>query len=82
MGQAVLCVSGHQGPCGDKNHRLSAGPGGPRRGGVCGGGDGLLQVRREQLELARKILPEMRTRLAADFACIDLDRVPREGRET
>ena len=46
------------------------------------GGDGLLQVRREQLELARKILPEMRTRLAADFACIDLDRVPREGRET
>ena len=46
------------------------------------GGDGLLQVRREQLELARKILPEMRTQLAADFACIDLDRVPREGRET
>ena len=85
MGQAVLCVSGHQGPCGDKNHRLSAGPGGPRRGGVCGGGIDRFPpafAGREQLELARKILPEMRTRLAADFACIDLDRVPREGRET
>lgn len=46
------------------------------------GGDGLLQVRREQMELARALLPELGRRLADDFAGIVLDGVPRESRET
>lgn len=44
------------------------------------GETGLLQVREEQMELARRLLPEMQ--LPGDFRCIELDRVPREGRET
>ena len=44
--------------------------------------DGLLQVRREQMDLARRILPELRLRLAGDFSCITLDGRARESRET
>lgn len=44
--------------------------------------DGLLQVREEQLELARRLLPEIRERLAGDFRTVWLDDVPRERRET
>lgn len=46
------------------------------------GGDGLLQVRREQMELARRVLPELRVRLAGDFGRITLDGRARESRET
>lgn len=44
--------------------------------------DGLLQVRGEQLELARRLLPEIRERLAGDFRTVRLDEAPRERRET
>ena len=44
--------------------------------------DGLLQVREEQLELARRLLPEIRERLAGDFRTVWLDEAPRERRET
>ncbi len=44
--------------------------------------DGLLQVREEQLELARRLLPEIRERLGGDFRTVWLDDVPRERRET
>ena len=44
--------------------------------------DGLLQVREEQLELARRLLPEIRERLGGDFRTVWLDDVPRESRET
>lgn len=46
------------------------------------GEDGLLQVREEQLELARRLLPEIRERLAGDFRTVWLDEAPRESRET
>ena len=46
------------------------------------GGDGLLQVRREQMALARALLPEVRLRLAGDFADIALDSRARDSRET
>lgn len=42
----------------------------------------LLQVREEQMELARRLLPALRAALAADFSGIELDSVPRAGRET
>lgn len=45
------------------------------------GENGLLQVREEQLGLARKLLPEIRERLAGDFRGILLDEVPRASRE-
>lgn len=46
------------------------------------GGDGLLQVRREQMELARALLPDLRLRLADDFGDIALDSISRQSRET
>nr|WP_295745941.1 hypothetical protein [uncultured Oscillibacter sp.] len=46
------------------------------------GEDGLLQVREEQLEMARRLLPEIRERLGGDFRTVWLDDVPRERRET
>lgn len=46
------------------------------------GEDGLLQVREEQLEMARRLLPEIRERLAGDFRTVWLDEAPRESRET
>ena len=46
------------------------------------GGTGLLQVRAEQMDLARKILPELQKRLAEDFSAIELDSTPRQSRET
>ncbi len=46
------------------------------------GEDGLLQVREEQLEMARRLLPEIRERLGGDFRTVWLDDVPRESRET
>jgi uncharacterized protein len=46
------------------------------------GEDGLLQVREEQLEMARRLLPEIRERLAGDFRTVWLDEAPRERRET
>ena len=46
------------------------------------GEDGLLQVREEQLELVRRLLPEIRERLAGDFRTVWLDEAPRESRET
>lgn len=46
------------------------------------GENGLLQVRREQTELARRVLPELRGRLAGDFREIVLDANARENRET
>lgn len=45
------------------------------------GEDGLLQVREEQLEMARRLLPEIRVRLAGDFREVFLDETPRAGRE-
>ena len=46
------------------------------------GEDGLLQVREEQLEMARRLLPEIRERLGGDFRTVLLDEAPRESRET
>ena len=46
------------------------------------GADGLLQVREEQMSLARQLLPELQTGLAADFRHIVLDDAPRPSRET
>ncbi len=46
------------------------------------GEDGLLQVRAGQLELARRLLPEIREHLAGDFRTVLLDEAPRESRET
>ena len=46
------------------------------------GADALLQVREEQFDLARKLLPEIRARLAADFREVSLDGKPRVGRES
>lgn len=46
------------------------------------GEDGLLQVREEQLELARRLLPEIRERLAGDFRGVSLDETARMNRET
>lgn len=46
------------------------------------GADGLLQVREEQMSLARQLLPELQTELAADFRYIVLDDAPRPSRET
>ena len=43
---------------------------------------GLLQVRREQMDLARNLLPEIQKQLAADFSAIILDTIPRQERET
>lgn len=45
------------------------------------GEDGLLQVREEQFGLARKLLPEIRERLAGDFREASLDEAPRVKRE-
>lgn len=46
------------------------------------GADALLQVREEQMELARRVLPEARMQLAADFRDIAIDGTPRPSRET
>lgn len=46
------------------------------------GENGLLQVRREQMDLARTVLPELRRRLAGNFREIVLDGRARENRET
>ena len=46
------------------------------------GADGLLQVREEQMPLARQLLPELQTELAADFRHIVLDDTARPSRET
>lgn len=46
------------------------------------GEDGLLQVREEQFELALRLLPALRERLAEDFGNILLDETPRVSRET
>ena len=46
------------------------------------GGDALLQVREEQVELARRVLPGLQEALAADFGRIVLDDIPRVSRET
>lgn len=46
------------------------------------GPEALLQVRPEQTELARRLLPELRERLAADFRDVTLDPSPRAARET
>lgn len=43
---------------------------------------GLLQVHREQMELARQVLPELQVQLAQDFSAIELDDTPRQNRET
>lgn len=45
------------------------------------GADGLLQVREEQFGMARRLLPEIRKRLAGDFRQVSLDETPRAGRE-
>lgn len=45
-------------------------------------GDALLQVREEQMDLARSLLSEIRAGLAADFREILLDETPRSVRET
>lgn len=45
-------------------------------------GGALLQVRREQMERARALLPELRELLAADFRTVELDGTPRQSRET
>lgn len=45
-------------------------------------GGALLQVRREQMERARALLPELRELLAADFRAVELDGTPRQSRET
>lgn len=42
----------------------------------------LLQVRSEQMERARALLPELRALLAADFDTVELDKSPRQSRET
>lgn len=46
------------------------------------GREGLLQVREEQMPLARHLLPEIQSKLAEDFQKVALDDVPRESRET
>lgn len=46
------------------------------------GADALLQVRQEQTELAKRLLPGAAERLAGDFREIVLDDAPRPGRET
>lgn len=46
------------------------------------GEDALLQVRPEQMSLARRLLPELAAKLAADFREIALDGTPRVSRET
>lgn len=46
------------------------------------GEDALLQVRAEQMSLARALLPELRALFAKDFRDIALDAAPRPGRET
>ena len=46
------------------------------------GADALLQVREEQMPLARKLLEELRAKLAEDFREIVLDDTPRASRET
>lgn len=46
------------------------------------GGGALLQVRGEQMDLARRLLPEIKAKLAADFHEITLDNMPRITRET
>ena len=46
------------------------------------GGGALLQVREEQIPLARRLLPEIKTKLAPDFHDIALDNMPRITRET
>lgn len=46
------------------------------------GENGLLQVREEQFELARRLLPEIRERLAGDFRRVSLDETARMNRET
>ncbi len=43
---------------------------------------GLLQVRSEQMEFAKQILPELQKKLAQDFSELKLDDIPREERET
>ena len=45
-------------------------------------GGALLQVRWEQMERARALLPELRELLAADFRAVELDGTPRQSRET
>ena len=45
------------------------------------GREALLQVRAEQMELARRLLPEAAGLLAGDFSRIQLDSKPRPGRE-
>lgn len=44
--------------------------------------DALLQVRAEQMDLARRLLPEIKTNLFSDFHDITLDNTPRITRET
>lgn len=46
------------------------------------GDGGLLQVRQEQMDLARMLLSEMQKKLAPDFSEITLDNTPRQSRET
>lgn len=46
------------------------------------GGDALLQVRAEQADLARRLLPEIQSVLTEDFQRIILDNAPRQSRET
>lgn len=46
------------------------------------GDDGLLQVRAEQMDLARQLLDQVREQLTGDFRQITLDNVPRAVRET
>lgn len=46
------------------------------------GGNALLQVRGEQMDLARRLLPEVNAKLAMDFREITLDSTPRMARET
>ena len=45
------------------------------------GEDALLQVRAEQTDLAKRLLPEINRQLAGDFARVSLDPVPRQSRE-
>lgn len=42
----------------------------------------LLQVRKEQMDLARRLLPGIKTKLSRDFCEITLDNTPRITRET
>jgi len=46
------------------------------------GEDALLQVRAQQMALAERLLPQVRARLAEDFASVRLDSTPRQSRET